>query len=293
MTSASNSASLTSTTVILTAYEIASCGTHQGVTQVVGPGGQSLAYELHGVGPAVVGLHGLTATRRYVLMGSRTLERAGRQLVLYDARGHGASLPAADRDYSYRTLAGDLEAVMDALGLEQAVVIGASMGAHTAIRFALDRPERVTKLVIVTPGYDPDEPGDLVRWDALARGLREGGVDGFISAYELENVPLAWRETVERVVRQRLAAHSHPEAVADALSAVPRSRPFENWSELRSIAAPTLVVGSRDEADPGHPLATAQRYAAAIPGARMLLEEAGRSPIAWQGGQLSRLLLDF
>jgi pimeloyl-ACP methyl ester carboxylesterase len=95
------------------------------------------------------------------------------------------------------------------------------------------------------------------------------------------------------VLRQRLAAHSHPDAVADALSAVPRSRPFENWSELGQVATPTLVVGSRDEADPGHPLATAQRYAAAIPGARMHLEEAGRSPIAWQGGQLSQLLLDF
>jgi pimeloyl-ACP methyl ester carboxylesterase len=293
MTSASKSASLTSTTVTLTAYEIDSCGTHQGVTYVAGPGGQSLAYELHGDGPAVVGLHGLTATRRYVLMGSRTLERAGRQLVLYDARGHGASLPATDGDYSYGALAGDLEAVMDAVGLEQAIVVGASMGAHTAIRFALDRPERVTGLVIVTPGYDPDDPGDLVRWDALAQGLREGGVEGFVAAYQLESVPLAWRETVERVLRQRLAAHSHPDAVADALSAVPRSRPFENWSELGQVATPTLVVGSRDEADPGHPLATAQRYATAIPGARMHLEEAGRSPIAWQGGQLSQLLLDF
>jgi pimeloyl-ACP methyl ester carboxylesterase len=118
-------------------------------------------------------------------------------------------------------------------------------------------------------------------------------VEGFVSAYELEGVPLAWRETVERVLRQRLAAHSHPGAVADALSAVPRSRPFESWSELESIAMPTLVVGSRDEADPGHPLATAQRYAAAIAGARMHVEEAGRSPIAWQGGQLSQLVLDF
>jgi 3-oxoadipate enol-lactonase len=74
---------------------------------------------------------------------------------------------------------------------------------------------------------------------------------------------------------------------------VPRSRPFESWSALGSIRAPTLVVGSRDEADHGHPLATARRYAEAIAGARLVVEEEGRSPIAWQGGRLSQLLLDF
>ena len=64
-------------------------------------------------------------------------------------------------------------------------------------------------------------------------------------------------------------------------------------AELARIRAPTLVVGSRDEADPSHPLATARRYARALPGARLHVEEEGRSPLAWQGGQLSRLLLDF
>ena len=75
-------------------------------------------------------------------------------------------------------------------------------------------------------------------------------VEGFVAAYDLASVPPAWRETVERVLRQRLTAHRHPEAVADALVSVPRSRPFEDWSELALIRVPTLVVGSRDEADP-------------------------------------------
>jgi 3-oxoadipate enol-lactonase len=57
-----------------------------------------LALETHGEGPPVVGLHGLTATRRYVLMGSRQLERSGRRVILYDARGHGESPPAPDGD---------------------------------------------------------------------------------------------------------------------------------------------------------------------------------------------------
>lgn len=242
-----------------------------------------------GVGSAIVGLHGLSATRRYVVMGSRALERSGARVVLYDARGHGDSDPPANGDYSYRSLAADLLALLDALDLERAVLVGASMGAHTALRFTLDHPERVAALALVTPGHDPDRFADaLAHWDALSTALRERGIDGFLEAYDFERVPPAWRETVATVIRQRLSLHAHPLAVADALAAVPRSRPFDSLAELAAITAPTLVVASRDEADPEHPLALAERYAAAVPGASMIVEDEGRSPIAWQGGQLSR-----
>ena len=253
-----------------------------------------LAVETHGEGPAIVGLHGLTATRRYVLMGSRLLERSGRRVILYDARGHGESPPAPGGDYGYEALAGDLAAVMDAQQAPRALVVGASMGAHTAIRLALREPERFAGLVVVTPGYDPARgSSDFAYWDALAAGLRERGVEGFIAAYGLERLSERWRETIETVLRQRIAAHRDPLALADALEAVPRSRPFEDFDELARLDVPALVVGSRDEADPGHPLALARRYAEAIAGARFVVEHEGRSPIAWQGGQLSRLLLDF
>ncbi|HEX5225381.1 MAG TPA: alpha/beta hydrolase, partial [Solirubrobacteraceae bacterium] len=176
---------------------------------------------------------------------------------------------------------------------------GASMGAHTALALALAHPERVAALAVITPAYDPDAHGDaleLARWDALAAGLRGGGVEGFLAAYDLAAVPDRWREVTETVLRQRLSAHEHPSAVADALEVVPRSRPFASIGELSSIGVPAIVVGSRDEADPGHPLRVAERYAAAIPGARLLVEEPGpppRSPIAWQGGQLSRAIADL
>jgi hypothetical protein len=120
--------------------------------------------------------------------------------------------------------------------------------------------------------------------------LRSGGIEGFLAAYDFDRVPVAWRDTVRTVVAQRLALHRNPQAVADALSSVPRSRPFDSYVDLAAIVAPTLVVGSRDEADPDHPLATAAAYAAAIPGATLAVEDEGRSPLAWQGGQLSRLV---
>lgn len=263
-------------------------------------GGVTLSAQHVGEGAPVVLLHGLTATRRYVVMGSRSLERSGHLVVSYDARAHGRSSPAPEAGaYGYELLAGDLEAVLDALEIERAVLAGASMGAHTALRLALTHPDRVAALALITPSFDADAPRDersLARWDGLARGLREGGVQGFVRAYDLDAVPQAWRDTVEKVLRQRLGAHEHPLAVADALEAVPRSRPFERLRELGAIAVPTVLVASRDEADPGHPLAVAQRYAETIPGATLVVEDAGppaRSPIAWQGGQLSRVIGDL
>ena len=251
-------------------------------------------------GTPIVLLHGLTATRRYVVMGSRTLQREGYRVVAYDARGHGRSTAAPDPcAYGYERLALDLEAVLDALGLERAVLAGASMGAHTALCFALRHPERVAGLGLITPSFDPSLPLServLAGWEALARGLREGGVEGFVDAYDFSEVPVEWRDTVERVVRQRLAGHEHPEAVADALEVVPRSRPFEDLRELESIEAPTVVVASRDEADPGHPLAVGERYGRTIPHAKLVVEDKGppaRSPIAWQGGQLSKVLSEL
>jgi hypothetical protein len=63
--------------------------------------------------------------------------------------------------------------------------------------------------------------------------------------------------------------------------------------ELAAVQVPAIVVGSRDEADPGHALAIAGRYASALPGARLVVEAQDSSPIAWQGGQLSRLLAEL
>ncbi len=259
--------------------------------------GVRLATEEGGAGTPVVLLHGLTATRRYVVMGSKSLERSGHRVIAYDARGHGASSPAPEPGaYGYEQLTVDLVAVLDAAGVERAVLAGSSMGAHTLLALALRAPERVGGLVVITPAYEPntnDEADRLARWDALADGLRDGGIEGFLAAYGEPQVPEAWRETVLRVIRQRLSAHEHPQAVADALRAVPRSRPFASLQELEGISAPTAVVASSDEADPGHPQEVGEQYAAAIPGARLITDEPGHSPVAWQGSQLSRVIAEL
>ena len=256
-------------------------------------GAVTLSGESAGEGPALVLLHGLTATRRYVVMGSRLLERGGFRVIGYDARGHGESSPApVSSAYAYPDLAADLLAVLDATGIDRAVLVGNSMGAHTAMAFALAHPERVAALVQVTPAYDGTPSDDLAAWDALADGLEHGGVDGFIAAWR-PAVAERWRDTVTTVARQRLERHRHPGAVADALRAVPRSAPFDGLDSLERVTAPTLVVGSRDDADPGHPLAVAEAYAERLPDAELVVEDPGASPLAWQGAQLSRAIAAF
>ena len=180
--------------------------------------------------------------------------------------------------------------MLDDRGIDTAVLAGASMGAHTLTAFALKHPERVAALVIMTPAYGPERDPGLERWDKLANGLRTGGVEGFVEAYGTPKVPEKWHETIHRVLHQRLSAHEHPEALADAISAVPRSRPFEEWADLGAIEAPTVVVASRDEVDPEHPYAVGERYAQAIPGARLVSEDEGTSPLAWQGAQVSKVI---
>ncbi len=261
---------------------------------VDGPAG-GLAAESMGDGPPVVLLHGVSATRSYVVHGSKALARAGCRQVTYDARGHGRSDPAPpDRGYGYPDLVADLDAVVaTAVGDRRFVLGGHSMGAHTAVSYAIENADRLAGLVVIGPaymGFVDDEA--LAGWDRLADGLERGGVDGFMEAYD-HGLDPAWRETVLRFTRERMTEHRHPEAVARALREVPRSKPFEAMSELEFVDVPSLVVASRDDADPGHPYTVAAAYAQSLPRARFVSEDEGSSPLAWQGGRLSREIAGF
>jgi pimeloyl-ACP methyl ester carboxylesterase len=257
-------------------------------------GGVTLAGEAAGAGEPVLLLHGLTATRRYVVHGSRVLERAGHRVVAYDARGHGASSPADGPEaYTYEALERDAVAVLDAAGIDRAIMVGQSMGSATAVAAALTHPERVGALVVITPAHLGRPSRDLARWDRLAEGLRTGGPEGFLAALGPLAVSERWRDSVRTVILQRLGRHDHPEAVVNALRGIPRSAAFDGLEALEAIRVPTLVVGSRDEVDPDHPLAVAEEYARRIPGASFVVEEPGESPLAWRGGALSKVVLDF
>jgi len=259
--------------------------------------GQTLAGEALGEGPAVVLQHGITASRRYVVHGSKLIPRKGLRAIAYDARGHGDSSPApAGSTYTYDEMTGDLGAVLDAEpGEGRAVLAGHSMGAHVAAAFALRHPERLAGVVLVGPAYPglPSSDEVLASWDELADGLERDGLDGFLAAYEAQGLSPEWRDILIRITRERLLTQRHPEAVAQAMRELPRDVPFDGLEELEFLDLPALVVASHDEADPGHPYAVAEAYAERLPNARLVSEERGESPLAWQGGRLSREIAGF
>jgi pimeloyl-ACP methyl ester carboxylesterase len=259
--------------------------------------GLTIRGESAGEGPAIVLCHGITATRRTVVHGSRRLERGGYSVVSYDARGHGESDPApVGEGYGYPQLVGDLESVIAAaVGEGPLILAGHSMGAHTAVAYALRHPERLAGLVVIGPSYTGEiSAATLDYWDGLSAALETDGVDGFVDYIDrVQGINPAWRNSVLRFTRERMLRHKHLDALVIALREVPRSRPFEALQELEGLDLPALVVASHDDADPGHPYAAASAYAERLPQAHLISEAKGQSPLAWQGGRLSREIADF
>jgi len=265
--------------------------------EVRAPGGNVLRGECAGSGPVVLQAHGITAARRYVTHGSHLLERRGFTAVTYDARGHGESDAAPEGGgYAYDELAGDMAAVAEEVGGgKRIVVVGHSMCAHTATAFALAEPNAIAGLVAIGPaslGKSVSEE-TVAYWGRLADGLERGGVEGFVEVYDDGSHRPEWRDTVLRLARQRLELHRSLDAVAQALREVTASLPFSGIDALEELDVPVLIVASRDEADPGHPWDVAVEWTERIAGARMVNEDEGESPLAWQGGKLSREIAAF
>lgn len=95
--------------------------------------------------------------------------KPARTVVALDGRGFGASAPASDGDYSYTGRADDVASVIEAMELEQAVIVAHSGGAGTALQYAMDHPEIVRGVFLVDPATDP-------------RAMPEEMLAGFLSA---------------------------------------------------------------------------------------------------------------
>jgi pimeloyl-ACP methyl ester carboxylesterase len=111
--------------------------------------GLRLAYVEQGRrdGPALILLHGYTDSHRsFDLLRPHLPE--GWRVIAVTARGHGQS-DKPERNYAAADMAGDVQELLDVVGIERALIVGHSMGASTALRFAADYPERTAGLVLI------------------------------------------------------------------------------------------------------------------------------------------------
>src|SRR5439155_21601262 len=111
--------------------------------------GLTVEYYTEGAGPPLVLLHGATSSGKEDFLAQLPAFRRAFRLYVPDARGHAGTIWDARRGFSTEMLVADLLAFADALGLQTFHLLGFSMGAMTALQFAVKYPERLRTLVVV------------------------------------------------------------------------------------------------------------------------------------------------
>ena len=199
----------------------------------------------------VVCIHGLTSNHTVWLSMAHVLAPR-RRLVAYDLRGRGDSAKPAS-GYSLAMHDADLLGLLDHLGLARAILMGHSLGAHIAMTFAANHPDRVAKLVLFDGGLDVRAEVLDSLAPAVARlGVEFPSLDGFLE--RLRALPMfagRWNEylvrhytyDVERTpgggVRSKVPRHAIEEEVAN----LQRER---LWVRHHRVQAPTLLLRAPD-----------------------------------------------
>jgi 3-oxoadipate enol-lactonase len=196
-------------------------------------------------------------------------------VLRYDVRGHGASgVPRSS--FSIKDLAGDLAALLDALGAARTHLVGMSMGGMIAQQFALDHPERIATLTLADTTA-ATAPESRAVWDQRAAAVRRDGMAALVPAtlgrWLTPDFQAAHPEAVEQI--REVLQHTPPEGYALACEAL---REFDVHERLNEIRLPTLTVAGRH--DTGTPPSATQAIANSIQGAQYeLLEAAHLAPV--------------
>jgi pimeloyl-ACP methyl ester carboxylesterase len=243
-----------------------------------------------GRGDPLVLVHGLADDHR---AWRRTLPWLAleRRVIAYDLRGHGQT-SLGDADGSLRQLGADLVALLDALELERADLCGFSLGGTIVMRAAIDRPDRVRRLLPVATSSRVGRAA-APWYEERARIAAEG-------AGRLH--PVLERDTREQLAHApgELGAHwtirrestADPRGFANACRAMARLNAEPLDPELPRIEAPTLVIAA--EHDAFCPPRAGELIAAGITGARMaIVPGSGHQVEVEQPEALSRAILGF
>src|SRR5918993_2692882 len=227
-----------------------------------------LEYTEYGAGDRwVVLLHGQLMTRRTQQPLARALAAEGFHVVTLDLLGHGRSdRPADPLVYSVSSFADQVEALLDHLGAERAVVGGMSLGANVSLEFAATWPQRTQGLILETPVLDYGLHAGILAFVPLMFAARY--LPWTVSAVRAVSRPIPrglvpfWAGIGLDILDQR------PASVAAVIHGVIFGRVAPQSRQRRAITAPALVLGHRT--DPIHPFADAGMLAEEMPNAELV-----------------------
>jgi pimeloyl-ACP methyl ester carboxylesterase len=219
-------------------------------------------------GPPILLLHGFTFSLE-TWDGWASQLSSDYRVIRFDLAGHGLTGPDPKKRYSPQERAEFTGAVMDALGLEQAVVGGNSLGGLTAWRFAAAHPERVTALVLVSPAAYPNNGVSDValspppQMQLFLRTAPEAGVRQVAERSFADDAQITERrlETLRDLIRRR----GNGEAMIETIEEFTLPDPS---ADLASVQAATLILWG--EEDQLIPIAQGEAMASVIPKARLV-----------------------
>ncbi len=247
--------------------------------------------EVAGDGDAVVLLHGFPLTRQIWDAQVRALSQQHR-VVAMDLRGMGAS-SVPDGPYLMESLAGDVAAVLDALGIERATLVGHSLGGYVALAFARMYVERLDRLVLVASRITADTPERATHRFELADDAERSASSARIIAEMLEVTLGATTRRKQPEIAEKfkkIAENNDPRGLAAML----RGMALRDGAEdiAGDLTVPVLVVAGVE--DPGMPAQEAEQTAASFPGGALLrLDASGHVPMLEVPDQLNATLLSW
>jgi len=228
--------------------------------------GHRLAYTTYGEGPRVLVLvHGLLLSQRMHAELAKALARHGNRVITLDLLGHGRSDRPPDMwRYSMSTFGAEVIALLDHLEVDEAVVLGTSLGANAALEAASLAPERLRGMVIEMPVLDNGLLGCALAFTPLLVALTFGEPVMRLVGAAARRVPrLPWQlDIVLDTVRQV------PKPGAAVLQGLFFGRTAPHRSERRTFETPALVIGHQH--DIIHPFSDAGMLASELPNSRLL-----------------------
>lgn len=243
-------------------------------------GGVRITYDVAGggTGPALLLTHGYTASAHMFAANLPALS-ANNTVITWDMRGHGRTdYPDDPAQYSPQLAVGDMVAILDAVGVERAVIGGHSLGGYLSLRFHLMQRDRVAGLALIDTGPGYRQEAARNGWNDMAenyaRSFERKGLDGLGDSAEVSG-----------------DVHRDASGLIRAARGILTQFDSQVIESLPGITVPTLVIVGEDDT----PFVDGSKYMASkIPGARLaIIPDAGHAPNISNPVEFERVMTEF